>query len=76
MIVCTPATLDNWIIADLKEPLRLRSSGQEKPQNKATSNIVKLPAEKSQISNGGPSAFSAESAQKSVSPNLQMSGSH
>jgi hypothetical protein len=58
LIVCTPATLDNWIIADLREPLKQRSEGKQKAQPKPVPNPSKFPAEKSQISNGGLSAFS------------------
>lgn len=42
LIICTPATLDNWIISDLKEPLQLRASGQQKAPNKPIANLTKL----------------------------------
>ncbi len=41
LIVCTPATLDNWIISDLKEPLSCRASGQN-PKPQVHPNINKL----------------------------------
>jgi hypothetical protein len=73
LIICSPATLDNWIIADLKAPLQSRISAQNsKIQNKLP-NLNKLASEKSQLGNSGPSAFS-ETNQK-MGHSLQMSGS-
>lgn len=69
MIVCTPATLDNWIISDLKVPVKIRASGKEdKPAGKTIGNNLSKITEK--LANSGPSGFSGEH-QKS----LQMSGS-
>lgn len=69
MIVCTPATLDNWIISDLKAPIKVRAIGKEdKPASKTIGNNLSKITEK--LANSGPSSFSAEH-QKS----LQMSGS-
>lgn len=70
MIVCTPATLDNWIISDLKAPIMTRVSGkEEKPAGKTMANNLSKITEK--LANSGPSSFSADN-QKS---HLQMSGS-
>ena len=70
LIVCTPATLDNWIISDLKVPIKVRASGkEEKPAGKTIINNLSNMTEK--LANSGPSAFSADN-QKS---HLQMSGS-
>jgi hypothetical protein len=75
LVVATPASLDNWIIADLREPLHERIKASEKQVNKPiTTNQVlgsgKLISEKSQLAASISGASDGKKKMAGTSPQL------
>lgn len=76
LVVATPASLDNWIIADLRDPLLQRIKASEKQSTKpiTTNQILgtgKLISEKSQLA---ASISGGSDAKKGAGTSPQLSG--